>query len=73
VKSWVESCSGYVYTVYWICKWFACSPSYVDAGSDLDSVCNRICWAKFKNAGQTCISVDYIMVQASVDVMLLSH
>ena len=44
------------------------SPSYVSEGCDLEAVCNRIAWTKYKNAGQTCISVDYILVQASVEV-----
>ena len=46
------------------------SPSYVSEGCDLEAVCNRIAWTKYKNAGQTCISVDYILVQASVEVSL---
>lgn len=47
-----------------------CSPSYVDEGCDLEAVCNRMVWTKYKNAGQTCISVDYVLVKDSVEVSL---
>ena len=41
------------------------SPSYVSEGCDLEAVCNRIAWTKYKNAGQTCISVDSVLTLVS--------
>ena len=57
-------------TLVVMCSCCYYSPSYVSEGCDLEAVCNRIAWTKYKNAGQTCISVDYILVQASVEVSL---
>jgi len=48
-------------------------PSYVSEGCDLEAVCNRIVWTKYKNAGQTCISVDYVLVQESVEEAFLQQ
>ncbi|XP_067941349.1 aldehyde dehydrogenase, dimeric NADP-preferring-like isoform X2 [Watersipora subatra] len=42
-------------------------PSYVASDCDMEAVCNRICWTKYMNAGQTCISVDYVLVDESVE------
>ncbi|XP_012555985.2 aldehyde dehydrogenase, dimeric NADP-preferring isoform X1 [Hydra vulgaris] len=36
-------------------------PAIVDKSCDLDVVANRIAWGKFINAGQTCLTVDYIL------------
>ena len=60
-------CRSLTFVVICCCYY---SPSYVSEGCDLEAVCNRIAWTKYKNAGQTCISVDYILVQASVEVSL---
>lgn len=38
------------------------SPAYVDAGVDLAASARRIAWAKFVNAGQTCVCPDYVLV-----------
>ena len=42
------------------------SPCIVDETANLSIAAKRIVWGKFLNAGQTCISVDYILVQRSV-------
>ena len=39
------------------------SPTIVDASADLDQAAGRIAWAKFTNAGQTCIAPDYVLVE----------
>jgi aldehyde dehydrogenase (NAD+) len=38
------------------------SPCVVDQDVDLDVACRRIAWAKFMNAGQTCVAPDYVLV-----------
>lgn len=40
------------------------SPCIVDDTTDLKVTADRIIWAKFLNAGQTCIAPDYILVTA---------
>ncbi len=47
------------------------SPCIVDEGTDIGVAARRIVWAKFINAGQTCISPDYVLVRASVRQDLL--
>ena len=42
------------------------SPCLVDETADLSVSARRIVWGKFINAGQTCISPDYILVHKSV-------
>jgi aldehyde dehydrogenase (NAD+) len=42
------------------------SPTIVAADADLAVAARRIAWAKFLNAGQTCIAPDYILAEASV-------
>ncbi len=42
------------------------SPAIVDASAKLDVAANRIAWAKFFNAGQTCLSTDYALVHEDV-------
>ncbi|MGI5977938.1 MAG: aldehyde dehydrogenase [Oscillospiraceae bacterium] len=42
------------------------SPCIVDESANLPLAAKRIVWGKFLNAGQTCISIDYILVQRSV-------
>ena len=37
-------------------------PAIVDDNADFDYAAFKICAAKFQNAGQTCIGVDYVMV-----------
>ncbi|MEM6789488.1 MAG: aldehyde dehydrogenase family protein [Myxococcota bacterium] len=42
------------------------SPTIVDSTADLDVAARRIVWAKFFNAGQTCVAPDYVLVDARV-------
>lgn len=42
------------------------SPTVVAADADLDVAARRIAWAKFINAGQTCIAPDYVLAESSV-------
>jgi aldehyde dehydrogenase (NAD+) len=47
------------------------SPTIVLEDADLKMTAKRIVWAKFLNAGQTCIAPDYILVQKSIEKDLL--
>jgi aldehyde dehydrogenase (NAD+) len=42
------------------------SPVFVDETADLAASAERLTWAKFINAGQTCVAPDYVLVHASV-------
>jgi aldehyde dehydrogenase (NAD+) len=42
------------------------SPTVIDASADLKLAAQNIIWAKFANAGQTCIAPDHVYVHASV-------
>jgi len=42
------------------------SPTIVDASANLDAAVDTLCWAKFTNAGQTCIAPDHIYVHDAV-------
>jgi len=42
------------------------SPTIVDASADLQLAARNIMWAKFANAGQTCIAPDHVYVHHSV-------
>ena len=42
------------------------SPTIVAADADLAIAARRIAWAKYLNAGQTCIAPDYVLVEHSV-------
>lgn len=48
-------------------------PCIVEESSDLKVAARRIVWAKFLNAGQTCIAPDYVLVQAEQERELLRH
>lgn len=43
------------------------SPTFVLADADLKITAKRIAWAKFLNAGQTCVAPDYILVEKSIE------
>ncbi len=47
-------------------------PCIVEADVDLRVAARRIVWAKFLNAGQTCIAPDYVLVHKDVEDELLS-
>ena len=42
------------------------SPTIVDASANIDIAAKRIAWAKYVNAGQTCVAPDYVLVHKSV-------
>jgi aldehyde dehydrogenase (NAD+) len=42
------------------------SPTIVDASANIDVAARRIAWAKFVNAGQTCVAPDYVLAHKSV-------
>lgn len=42
------------------------SPAIIDETADLELAARRISWGKFINAGQTCVSPDYLYVHNSV-------
>lgn len=42
------------------------SPTLVAADADLKIAARRVAWAKYLNAGQTCVAPDYVLVEASV-------
>jgi aldehyde dehydrogenase (NAD+) len=47
------------------------SPAIVAADADIDVAAKRIAWAKFVNAGQTCLAPDYVLVDATAEDRLL--
>ncbi|WP_299862389.1 aldehyde dehydrogenase family protein [uncultured Hoeflea sp.] len=49
------------------------SPCIVDGTCDLDVAARRITWAKFLNAGQTCIAPDYILVDETITEDLVAR
>jgi len=49
------------------------NPCIVDADTDLDITARRIVWGKFFNAGQSCVAVDYLLVDRRVKQELLSR
>ena len=49
------------------------NPCIVDAGTHLGITARRIVWGKFFNAGQSCVAVDYLLVDRRVKQELLSR
>lgn len=49
------------------------SPTIVDATADLASAAQKIAWAKFINAGQTCVAPDYLFVHESIQQDFTKH
>jgi len=49
------------------------NPCIVDADIPLDVTARRIVWGKFFNAGQSCVAVDYLLVDRRVKQELLSR
>jgi aldehyde dehydrogenase (NAD+) len=49
------------------------NPCIVDADTHLEYTARRIVWGKFFNAGQSCVAVDYLLVQKSVKQALLDR
>jgi len=48
------------------------SPAIVAADANIKVAATRIAWAKFLNAGQTCVAPDYVLVEAGVEDQLVS-
>lgn len=42
------------------------SPAYVAADADLTVTARRLAWAKWMNAGQVCVSPDYVLADAGI-------
>lgn len=42
------------------------SPVYVHDDVDLDAVARRLCWGKFMNTGQTCVSPDHVYAKREI-------
>ena len=49
------------------------SPVIVDATADLKVSARRIAWSKFFNAGQTCVSPDYLLIEEVVKEQFISE
>jgi aldehyde dehydrogenase (NAD+) len=49
------------------------SPVLIDKDCDLKDAARKVAWAKFINAGQTCIAPDYVLVQESVYEAFKTH
>jgi aldehyde dehydrogenase (NAD+) len=47
------------------------SPAIVAADAHVEVAARRIAWAKFLNAGQTCVAPDYVLVDRAVEASLL--
>jgi len=48
------------------------SPTFVLSDCNIEITAKRIVWAKFLNAGQTCVAPDYILVDKSIEKEFLS-
>lgn len=49
------------------------SPAIVDKSANLKLAAKRIAWAKFNNAGQTCVAPDYVLVDVKVKDTFLQY
>ena len=49
------------------------SPCIVDADIRLDYAAKRVAWAKFFNAGQTCVAPDYLLVDRGIKPVFLER
>ncbi|GHC62755.1 aldehyde dehydrogenase [Ulvibacter litoralis] len=49
------------------------NPTFVFADCNLKVTAQRIVWAKYLNAGQTCVAPDYILVEKSIEDAFLSE
>ncbi|MCW3072818.1 MAG: Aldehyde Dehydrogenase [Bacteroidetes bacterium] len=47
------------------------SPAIVMADCNMEVTVQRLAWAKFLNAGQTCIAPDYVLIEASAEKRFL--
>ncbi len=49
------------------------SPAIVDKSANLKVAARRIAWGKTFNAGQTCVSPDYLLVEESIKYTFIAH
>lgn len=49
------------------------SPCIIDADVNMDVAAKRLAWAKFWNAGQTCVAPDYLLVHESIKETFLER
>lgn len=49
------------------------SPLWIDDSVDMAAAARRIAWAKFLNAGQTCVAPDYVLATPAVAETLVAH
>ncbi|MBS0215747.1 MAG: aldehyde dehydrogenase family protein [Proteobacteria bacterium] len=49
------------------------SPLWIDDSVDMAAAARRIAWAKFLNAGQTCVAPDYVLATPAVADKLVAH
>ena len=42
------------------------SPTLIDSTANIDKAAKRIVWGKFMNAGQICVSPDYVLIDESI-------
>lgn len=47
------------------------SPIFIEESADLSVTAKRLLWAKFVNAGQTCIAPDYVLCTKETQVLVL--
>ncbi|WP_103071140.1 aldehyde dehydrogenase family protein [Aquimarina sediminis] len=48
------------------------SPAIITKDVNIEMTAKRLVWAKFLNAGQTCIAPDYVMVESCIEDQLLT-
>jgi aldehyde dehydrogenase (NAD+) len=48
------------------------SPAIVAADANVEVAATRIAWAKFLNAGQTCVAPDYVLVEGGIEDQVVS-
>jgi acyl-CoA reductase-like NAD-dependent aldehyde dehydrogenase len=49
------------------------NPCIVDADTDLEVTARRVVWGKFFNAGQSCVAVDYLLVDRRIKEALIAR
>lgn len=47
------------------------SPTIIDKASNIDKAAKRIMWGKFMNAGQICVSPDYVLIDETIEEKFL--
>lgn len=48
------------------------SPAIIDDTAKIEVTARRVAWGKFTNAGQTCVSPDYLLVEESIKERLIA-